>query len=494
MKIGKHRKNISYTKTISIYLWICIVGLIISIPIFNEIINKHDLEVSNNMCGIIAEKMNNSITYINEAVTGRAEILSSSKIEDWNAVYESLIENLNENGCKSIGLIDKEGNVYGKENEDKEFEKWGIKDQVKNSQTIFFSAPYRHGGSGKMVITIFSPIYQEGERAGELFMTFDLEVIQRMADSEILQDSMEIYLMNPFSNNYIKCFSADKATVGSWNNTRLLYDQIETVKGKTYSEWIKEMRRGKDGSVVFFKQDDVLYTQVFVTIDVMQDWSVVVRVPNDAMSYNLRVFHMGIIVFIVVLILMLFIFFVLSYRSADIERKKLEYLSVHDPLTKLANRRAFEDIYNEYLAENTKKEKKGVLIFFDIDYFKQVNDGFGHAMGDRVLKEFAYIANEIFGYCGTVSRFGGDEFVLLINELESRKVLEYHMKEFQRRLRQLDFLKNDAGEVFMIHFSAGIVEVKNSGNALEEIERKADQALYDVKKRGRDGYAWYEGE
>lgn len=185
MKDEKYRKNHSYARIINIYLLVCITVLVISIPIFNNLINKQDLEMSKYICNLIAEKINNSITYLTESVTGRAEILSSYKIEDWNDLYENLSENLDVEGCNSIGLIDKDNNLYGRKNEDSEFEKWGLKEQAKNTDKIFFSAPYRQGISGKMVVTIFVPIYQENERAGELFMTYALEEIQNMAKSNI---------------------------------------------------------------------------------------------------------------------------------------------------------------------------------------------------------------------------------------------------------------------------------------------------------------------
>lgn len=488
----KQRKNNSYTKVFSIYLWICIAGLILSIPLFNALINKHDLEISNDMCGLIAEKMNNSITYITESVKGRAEILSGSNIEKWNEIYDNLEENLDAEGCNSIGILRRNGELIGKVNEDQEFEKWGLKEQAMNSKGVFFSAPYRQGSSGKMVFTIFSPLYQKRARVGYLYMTYDLEEIQKMANSEILKDSMDIYLMNPYSNNYISCFGADSSQLGSWNNTKLLYGQIETTKGKTYTEWLDAMIDGRDGEVIFFKMNNILYTQVFVNINVMEDWSVVVRVPNDALSYNLRFFHMIVIMVIVILIISLFVLFILANRNANEEKKILEHLSIHDPLTQLANRRAFEDMYNNYLIERTDSSRKGALIFFDIDYFKQVNDGYGHAMGDKVLVDFANLASEIFEQNGIVSRFGGDEFVLLIQVLDSRELVEKQLEEFRKNLRELDYLVSSDGKIFKIHFSAGIVEVSGVNNSLEEVERKADKALYQVKQRGRDGFAWYE--
>ena len=142
--------------------------------------------------------------------------------------------------------------------------------------------------------------------------------------------------------------------------------------------------------------------------------------------------------------------------------------------------------------EKMNTDQKSALIFFDIDYFKQINDGFGHDMGDRAIREFASIAEEIFGDSGIVSRFGGDEFVILIKELENRKKLEHQLKEFRKRLKVLDFLVDQEGKVFRIHFSAGIVEFMGAGESLGDMEKKADKALYQAKRKGRDGFEWYD--
>ena len=134
---------------------------------------------------------------------------------------------------------------------------------------------------------------------------------------------------------------------------------------------------------------------------------------------------------------------------------------------------------------------RSALIFFDIDYFKQINDGFGHAMGDRVLQEFANIGKEVFSDKGTLFRLGGDEFILLIQNFDSRETVDAQMNEFRRRLKALDFLKDKEGMVYNIHFSAGIVELTEQMESYEMADKKADKVLYQVKQRGRDGFAWY---
>ena len=186
--------------------------------------------------------------------------------------------------------------------------------------------------------------------------------------------------------------------------------------------------------------------------------------------------------------------FILSNRNASSEKKRLEYLSNHDPLTKLKNRRAFHKIYDNYLINKLEYSLMGALIFFDIDYFKQINDGFGHAMGDKVLQEFANIGKEVFADNGTLFRLGGDEFILLIQNLDSRENVDSQLNELRRRFKELDFLVDKDGKVYHVHFSAGIVELTEQMEPYEVAEKKADKALYQVKQRGRDGFAWYSEE
>ena len=163
-------------------------------------------------------------------------------------------------------------------------------------------------------------------------------------------------------------------------------------------------------------------------------------------------------------------------------------------MTELKNRRAFEKIYDNYLVNKLTTSLRGALIFFDIDYFKQINDGFGHATGDRVLQEFAKIGKEVFSDYGTMFRLGGDEFILLIQNLDSREIVDSLMNEFRRRLKELDFLKDKEGILHHVHFSAGIVEITECMESYEVADKKADEVLYQVKQRGRDGFAWYNEE
>jgi diguanylate cyclase (GGDEF)-like protein len=135
-----------------------------------------------------------------------------------------------------------------------------------------------------------------------------------------------------------------------------------------------------------------------------------------------------------------------------------------------------------------------MLLFFDVDYFKQVNDRFGHEAGDRILVSFTALLKKHFGELGFVSRYGGDEFVVLLdsNSKEDVTILLENLKQDVYQVKPTDNpVKNDG---FRLSFSAGAACYPEDAETLGDLKHCADLALYDVKERGRNGYLWYRPE
>jgi diguanylate cyclase (GGDEF)-like protein len=165
----------------------------------------------------------------------------------------------------------------------------------------------------------------------------------------------------------------------------------------------------------------------------------------------------------------------------------LEQLSIHDPLTGLLNRRAFD-----YSAQQqVNRGKPCAFIFFDIDYFKQVNDQFGHDSGDKILKTFSGLLKKQFDKSGLIARYGGDEFVVLAASgsiPEISRTLAVIRDEFHS-VRSSDFSSEITDYTFT--FSAGAAISPTDATDFEELKKCADEALYKVKEYNRDGYLWY---
>jgi diguanylate cyclase (GGDEF)-like protein len=161
-------------------------------------------------------------------------------------------------------------------------------------------------------------------------------------------------------------------------------------------------------------------------------------------------------------------------------------LSRTDPLTGLLNRRAMADRIRRAIALGPPRPELGVgLLMTDLDHFKRINDTFGHEAGDTVLVAVANILVDVAGESDAVARFGGEEFVLLLQDatLESLRQTGERCNAAVRTLA-LGTLIDHANGALTISVGAAIFPTH--AGSFEEILLKADRALYAAKGRGRD--------
>lgn len=159
---------------------------------------------------------------------------------------------------------------------------------------------------------------------------------------------------------------------------------------------------------------------------------------------------------------------------------QLHDLTVHDPLTGLKNRRYFAHNFHDECARSHRRNEHLSLLFLDIDFFKRINDKHGHHIGDVVLKELgSYLQLQCRPY-DTPVRWGGEEFLILLRSTdEAGAVL------FAERIRAGIALGISQEIPFTFTISIGLAE-HNTGDTLEELVDRADQALYHAKQTGRN--------
>lgn len=171
-----------------------------------------------------------------------------------------------------------------------------------------------------------------------------------------------------------------------------------------------------------------------------------------------------------------------AYVTSKISHFKEFYLlSITDELTRLFNRR---EVLKKFINETTEKPEQVLsLALIDLDFFKQVNDVYGHQMGDEVLMVFAKILKSHLSVNFFPTRFGGEEFVILfpgINAKEAKIITDMIRDEFFSH----EFV-SPKKKSFLVSFSAGISEYPSIGENLSILLSRADQALYSAKKDGR---------
>jgi diguanylate cyclase (GGDEF)-like protein len=179
--------------------------------------------------------------------------------------------------------------------------------------------------------------------------------------------------------------------------------------------------------------------------------------------------------------------------------KTVRHLAYHDPLTGLPNRFLFNDRLQQTIARADREKKMFALLFLDLDNFKHVNDTLGHKAGDVLLKSVAErlrkavrqtdsISHITEGYSFTVARVGGDEFILLLNNIEN---VEGPAQVAGRILKTLaEPFKIGSHEVF-VTTSIGIAVFPVDGNHMETLLINADVAMYQAKNYGKNRYQYY---
>ncbi|NBJ81340.1 diguanylate cyclase [bacterium 1XD42-94] len=169
------------------------------------------------------------------------------------------------------------------------------------------------------------------------------------------------------------------------------------------------------------------------------------------------------------------------YETNQSNASMLRHKAEHDPLTGVINRGGFEE-----LKKVLKDEKKPMaFLIIDVDKFKEVNDGYGHEMGDKVLKRVASLIQESFRTRDFVARIGGDEFCVIMTDITEHLGLVIKNKIYM--LNRM--LQNPDDDFPAVSLSVGVAFTKEGFT--EELYRNADRALYYVKGNGRCGISFY---
>ena len=180
-----------------------------------------------------------------------------------------------------------------------------------------------------------------------------------------------------------------------------------------------------------------------------------------------------------------------SFRDVT-ERQQAEatikHQAFHDALTGLANRSLFEQKLAQALAEGQRSQQKLAVMFFDLDRFKTINDTLGHAVGDRLLQEVVKRLLDCVSKVDTISRWGGDEFTVLLSKIKTIEDATNVAKNILQTL-QAPFRIED----YELHVtsSIGIAVYPNHGQDSATLLKNADIALYKAKDQGRNNYQHY---
>lgn len=155
-----------------------------------------------------------------------------------------------------------------------------------------------------------------------------------------------------------------------------------------------------------------------------------------------------------------------------------------DMLTKVYNRRSFFELAEEAFLENCRNEEDSVVMMLDIDYFKKINDAYGHTLGDMALSEFGTVCSKSIRKTDLIGRIGGEEFAIYLMETQLKNALIL-AERLRHNVENIElFCEN--GEKVNYTVSIGVSQIMPTDNKLDDALRRADSALYEAKRKGRN--------
>jgi len=181
------------------------------------------------------------------------------------------------------------------------------------------------------------------------------------------------------------------------------------------------------------------------------------------------------------------IFIDITERKAN--EQQIEFLAHHDVLTKLPNRLLVKDRLQQAMAHADRSNSKLAMLFLDLDNFKTINDSLGHSVGDALLKTVASRLQDCVRDTDTISRQGGDEFLIVLTDLPDAEAATPIVEKLLERF-QIPF-NADAHEV-TTSVSIGVALYPDDGADLETLQKKADMAMYQAKDAGRNTYRFFD--
>ncbi len=169
-------------------------------------------------------------------------------------------------------------------------------------------------------------------------------------------------------------------------------------------------------------------------------------------------------------------------------QERIEFLAHHDPLTGLPNRLLLRDRLEHAQAQASRTQSRVALMYLDLDRFKTINDSLGHPVGDALLKAVVDRLKSCVRESDTISRQGGDEFIILLNDIRDSDAVSRVADKIHQSMGEPIVLGNHS---LNTSFSIGIALYPDDGDDFDSLLQKADTAMYHSKDAGRNGHRFF---
>ena len=445
-----------------------------------------------NLTLILAEHASQTMFSANTMLDSMAEVIDQANIQtisqynefaSQKAQFEILTEKTNSNPIMDVAtFVAIDGRVLNFSRQfpapqinlsDRDYFKWL---STHDDDSTFYSLPVQNRGNGKWVFYLARRVVNiNNELLGFILVGVSVEVFtdlyKRVGENLGIGAGLSLY-------------RDDRTLLIRWPN-------VDNMIGKINNNvpLLSFLSQKSENQKIYFTDEpsfsrNEASTDRMIAIQKLERYPLLIAASMTSGLY-LSGWHessIGILYATVVSLLFVLISMVLLIR-AYLHNQKIQHLAEHDKLTSLPNRLLLEDRMKQALALARRNNKKFALVYVDIDHFKTINDTLGHDAGDVLLKETARRMVSCIREADTVSRIGGDEFLILLYDIESKESALFIAEDILNKINQdVSF----SGQILKTSASIGISIYPEDGVTIDILEKNADTAMYLAKKSGRN--------
>lgn len=334
--------------------------------------------------------------------------------------------------------------------------------------------------NGERNVLLLVPVWKDAKAIGLFGGAYKLEIVSDLLFSDVYDGHATSYIADSSGN--LICASGNVSTNAQTIFEEIVLDKKSTMKPETFAQELLYGRSGSFQCACRKQGHTIAYAPLGVS-----EWVLLCAVPQSYvhMQYDFIKQYEVLLFGSILMGCALFLLYIIVLMHID--RTRLSYQAKTDALSGLLNRAAAEEAIENTLRLSGKMQ--GVMMLMDLDHFKDVNDSYGHQMGDKLIAQVGQALLATFRSTDYCCRLGGDEFLIFMCGTFSYEAV---CARAQKLCDTLPLLLKD--EIPDVHWSLsiGIAYVPKDGNTFGELYRNADKALYAAKNKGRSCYCFYE--
>lgn len=464
----------NYIYAITIFIITLVIGISIFFNVVQSSIEKNSRETLITNVTQQSEHLNTILNINYSYLNVLAQELSKSEdlfSENNISLIKAFMENTDLN---RTAIIDSDGNALYDNNVVKNVaHRRYFKESMQGKQSL--SDPLESSVDQQTRVILSVPIYKNNQVIGVVGGSYNVTKLGNMLFDDLFDGQGKSFIVDQDGN----LITRDKKYEKKHNIKTIdnLFDICDEKEVKTDFN-----QQESDLIQIQAKKNKSLYL-AYSPLKI-NDWMICYIVPVHVAqeSYTfIKHYETLLATFLGLIVLSLMIYLA---HSNSRENKYLIHLSEIDPLTSVFNKETTQKLIDQKL----KNHEHFCFLILDVDDFKSVNDNYGHAVGDKVLKNLSDLFKNHFRQTDIVGRIGGDEFIILI---EDEHIAE---SRIQSLLKKVNELKIEELQDFKLSISVGMAFAPSNGTTFMELYRHADHALYQTKRTGKNNYKIYKND